>query len=183
MKALLPILALTLLAVSGCTRSQAAASPADPSNAEAAALLERACTTCHDLGGLNAFANSYGESQWRGLIDTMISYGATVSPSEADTLARYLALNYGTGQMVIARSIRWRPSSESLAAWRSRRPSSRALSVWSRASWRERASTTRPPIAAELSPASSFWRSRGGSALTATDRSMRSRSGPDSLEP
>jgi cytochrome c5 len=99
MKALLPILALTLLAVSGCTRSQAAASPADPSNAEAAALLERACTTCHDLGCLNAFANSYGESQWRGLIDTMISYGATVSPSEADTLARYLALNYGTGQM------------------------------------------------------------------------------------
>jgi cytochrome c5 len=96
MKTLLPLLALTLLAVAGCARSQAAANVA-ADDGQGAVILEASCTSCHDLGGLGAFADSYGEAQWRTLIDTMVSYGAVITPEDADTLARYLAVNYGTG--------------------------------------------------------------------------------------
>ena len=68
-----------------------------PDPAEGAAILERACTVCHGLGGLAAYSAYWGEPEWRSMVETMMGYGAALSPAEVDVLARYLAVSYGTG--------------------------------------------------------------------------------------
>jgi mono/diheme cytochrome c family protein len=93
---LFPVLALVIF--SGCARSQASTTSlgvAEPPRG--AAILQRACTVCHNLDGLNAYADSWGQTEWRSMIGTMISYGAVVTPAEVDVLSEYLAVNYGTG--------------------------------------------------------------------------------------
>lgn len=97
---LLPLLLATMLPTA-CYRSQASTSSAGlvrraepaPDGGE---ILQRACTVCHNLGGLGAYAGSWGEPEWRAMVETMISYGAQVTPAELDALSRYLAVNFGT---------------------------------------------------------------------------------------
>lgn len=64
--------------------------------ADGAAILRRTCTVCHDLRGLVAYADYWGEPEWREMVDTMIEYGAELAPEEIPVLVRYLAVNYGT---------------------------------------------------------------------------------------
>ena len=95
--ALLPFLVLVPACTRRATGSTAALTPADPEpTPDAAAVLERACTVCHDLGGLSAYSGSWGEEEWRSMVETMVSYGARVSPAEIDLLAAYLGTEYGT---------------------------------------------------------------------------------------
>jgi hypothetical protein len=63
----------------------------------AAALLQRTCTSCHDLGGLSAYSDYWGEVEWRSMVETMIAYGASLTLEEIAVLSRYLAVEYGTG--------------------------------------------------------------------------------------
>jgi cytochrome c5 len=100
------IAAVVLLAQPSCARrplpsppanagsivSPAAAVSAD--NQEGARLLQAACTACHDLGGLPAFQNAYGEKEWRSLVETMVSYGAKLTETQVNTVVRHLAANY-----------------------------------------------------------------------------------------
>jgi hypothetical protein len=58
------------------------------------AILERACTTCHSLNGMEKYAYS-SEDPYRELVSTMVSYGATLSDAETTTLVRYLFATYG----------------------------------------------------------------------------------------
>jgi cytochrome c5 len=62
---------------------------------DGAAILQRACTTCHDLGGIDEFANS-GEQATRDLVSTMVGYGAVLSAEEIDVLVAHLLATYGT---------------------------------------------------------------------------------------
>jgi hypothetical protein len=62
---------------------------------DGAGLLERACTQCHPLRGLSAYQDYWGAREWRSMIQTMVGYGARLSPEEADALARWLGRNYG----------------------------------------------------------------------------------------
>jgi hypothetical protein len=57
-------------------------------------ILERACTTCHSLNGIERYAYD-SEDSYRELVSTMVSYGATLSEAEKATLVRYLFLTYG----------------------------------------------------------------------------------------
>ena len=90
---------LTLGFLSACTPpagpSTVVAGPPEPA-AEGGVILQRACTTCHDLGGLSAYADSWGEPEWRSMVETMIAYGAVLTPAEVDLVSRYLAVNFGT---------------------------------------------------------------------------------------
>lgn len=89
------LLAITTLA--GCARRQAAPNVASLEPIpDGSVVLQRACTVCHNLAGLSAYAGSWGEPEWRDMVETMVSYGAMVTPREVDVLARYLAVNYGT---------------------------------------------------------------------------------------
>jgi len=51
---------------------------------------------CHNLGGLPAFADYWGEPEWRSMVETMMEYGAELTPEELPVLVSYLAVNYGT---------------------------------------------------------------------------------------
>lgn len=59
-------------------------------------LLQRTCTVCHDLEGLTAYAPYWGDQEWLDMVETMMEYGAELSPDEVPVLVRYLAVNYGT---------------------------------------------------------------------------------------
>lgn len=57
-------------------------------------ILERACTGCHDLNGLENYAYD-SEEPYRELVSTMVSYGAILSEPEKTTLIQYLFTTYG----------------------------------------------------------------------------------------
>ena len=86
-----------VLVLSACARRGAGpAASASAGTAGGEELLQSACTSCHDLGGLGAFASAFGEAEWRGLIDRMVVYGAPLTAPEVDTLVAYLGANFGT---------------------------------------------------------------------------------------
>jgi hypothetical protein len=58
-------------------------------------ILLRDCLGCHDLGGLELFRGYYTRDDWRTLILTMASHGATINEADVETLADYLALHFG----------------------------------------------------------------------------------------
>ena len=62
---------------------------------EGKVILLRACTACHDLGGLKLFKVYYTEELWRELILDMVKVGAQLKEDEISTLAKYLAEHFG----------------------------------------------------------------------------------------
>jgi mono/diheme cytochrome c family protein len=62
---------------------------------EAKVILERACTTCHDLGSLKLFQGYYTEERWRSLILDMVKVGAQVNSDEISTISKYLEKYFG----------------------------------------------------------------------------------------
>jgi mono/diheme cytochrome c family protein len=83
--------------MSACAGGQTtAAVAAAPETPDGAVILRRACTVCHALRGLSAYQDYWGEPEWRSMVETMVEYGAEVSPSEVEALAAWLAVNYGT---------------------------------------------------------------------------------------
>jgi mono/diheme cytochrome c family protein len=58
------------------------------------AILERACTGCHSLNGIENYSYD-SEVPYRELVSTMVSYGATLSEAEKTALIRYLFTTYG----------------------------------------------------------------------------------------
>jgi hypothetical protein len=71
-----------------------AAKPTREVDAAGQAILERACTGCHSLNGIEKYSYD-SEGPYRELVSTMISYGATLSETEKTTLIRYLFRTYG----------------------------------------------------------------------------------------
>lgn len=70
------------------------AKPAPEVNTAARAILERACTGCHSLNGIENYSYD-SEEPYRELVSTMVSYGATLSEAEKSTLIQYLFTTYG----------------------------------------------------------------------------------------
>jgi len=68
--------------------------PEPPVDTAGPAILERACTNCHSLNGIEKYAYD-SEDAYRELVSTMVSYGATLSEAEKTTLVRYLFRTYG----------------------------------------------------------------------------------------
>ena len=62
---------------------------------EGKVILLRACTNCHDLGGLKLFKGYYTEELWRELVVDMVRVGAQVKEDEITILAKYLAEHFG----------------------------------------------------------------------------------------
>ena len=53
-------------------------------------VLQRACTTCHDLGEVTKFKGYYTRAQWKDIVVTMREYGAVLDDNEVEPLADYL---------------------------------------------------------------------------------------------
>jgi hypothetical protein len=61
-------------------------------------VLQRACTTCHDLDEVTKFKGYYTRAQWKDIVVTMREYGATLADGEVDVLSDYLAGALGKKQ-------------------------------------------------------------------------------------
>lgn len=68
--------------------------PEPPVKAPGRAILERACTSCHSLNGIEKYAWS-SVGPYQELVSTMVSYGAILSDEEKTTLVEYLFATYG----------------------------------------------------------------------------------------
>jgi len=69
----------------------------DLPDGEGKELVVRACTRCHDVGGLQAYRGYWGLEQWREMVEGMVKNGAELDAGEAERVARYLTTQYGPG--------------------------------------------------------------------------------------
>lgn len=65
----------------------AATTSQGPPGAEANAILERRCQLCHDL---ELATTRLASEDWATVIDRMVTFGASVTPAERQTLIEYL---------------------------------------------------------------------------------------------
>jgi hypothetical protein len=56
-------------------------------------LLSRACQSCHGLD--TVMSEKHDVDGWRSVVGSMINNGASLTDQEADTVANYLATNFG----------------------------------------------------------------------------------------
>jgi cytochrome c5 len=67
----------------------------DLPDGEGRKILEKSCTTCHDLTEVTKLRGFYTRAQWRDVVVTMKEYGATVDDKQVDVLTDYLTANLG----------------------------------------------------------------------------------------
>ena len=58
-------------------------------------LVLRACTKCHELGGLSAYAGYWNREQWLEMVVSMVKNGAELQPAEQETVTDYLTRHFG----------------------------------------------------------------------------------------
>jgi hypothetical protein len=58
-------------------------------------LILRACTMCHELGGLAGYKGYWGLPQWKEMVTDMVKHGAVLSSAEQEIAATYLARHFG----------------------------------------------------------------------------------------
>ncbi len=75
------------------TPAAAAPSPPRAGDAQAKALFENACGSCHDAGVVAQMHQT--SAQWANTVDVMVSRGAPLDPKEAAEISDYLAKHYG----------------------------------------------------------------------------------------
>jgi cytochrome c5 len=56
-------------------------------------IIERSCTSCHDIALVTAERHS--EQQWKDLVDDMVRRGAEATDSERKVILTYLVKNFG----------------------------------------------------------------------------------------
>ena len=61
-------------------------------------LVLRACTRCHELGGLSAYKGYWGLPQWKAMVEDMVKNGAVLQPAEQNIVAEYLTRHFGPGK-------------------------------------------------------------------------------------
>jgi cytochrome c5 len=70
--------------------------PAKPVNlpdGQGKQLVETRCTLCHDLERVAVIKRQ--KKDWPGIVANMVTWGATATPQEAQTISNYLATNFG----------------------------------------------------------------------------------------
>ena len=82
--------ALAAVTVWSSTASHAAEPGDELPDGPAKKVLQRACTTCHDLDEVTKFKGYYTRAQWKDIVVTMKDYGATLADGEVEPLAEYL---------------------------------------------------------------------------------------------
>jgi hypothetical protein len=69
----------------------------DLPRSEGLELVLRACTKCHDLGGLDAYKGYWNRVQWKEMVVAMVKNGAELLPAEQEVVADYLTRHFGPG--------------------------------------------------------------------------------------
>jgi competence protein ComEA len=64
-------------------------------------VVVKACTSCHDAD--NITSKKHTKEEWKGVVDTMVAYGAEVSDEQTEIITTYLAKNYGKANLTAGR--------------------------------------------------------------------------------
>lgn len=95
-RALIAAGAVLMAASAWSSAAPRAAAPADElPDGPGKKVLQRACTTCHDLEEVTKFKGYYTRAQWKDIVVTMREYGAVLDDAEVDALADYIASAIG----------------------------------------------------------------------------------------
>ena len=81
---------LAAVTFSSSTASHAAEPGDELPDGPAKKVLQRACTTCHDLDEVTKFKGYYTRAQWKDIVVTMRDYGAALDEAEMEPLVEYL---------------------------------------------------------------------------------------------
>jgi hypothetical protein len=85
-----------LIGLSACVLAGVVIFAADDlPDGEGKKILEKSCTTCHDLTEVTKLRGYYTRAQWRDVVVTMKEYGATIDEKQVDVLTDYLTNNLG----------------------------------------------------------------------------------------
>ncbi len=85
---------LVAISISSC--SSGTSSPTSASTAstlDGATLVQERCSKCHPLTRVESVR--YSATDWKTVVDLMISRGAQLTPEEETAVVNYLAANYG----------------------------------------------------------------------------------------
>lgn len=69
----------------------------DLPDSEGRDLVLRACTKCHELGGLSAYRGYWDRAQWKEMVIGMVKNGAELKTAEQEIVTDYLTRHFGPG--------------------------------------------------------------------------------------
>jgi competence protein ComEA len=64
-------------------------------------VVVKACTSCHDTD--NFTSKKHTKAEWKGVVDTMVAYGAEISDEQSEIITTYLTKNYGKADLKAGR--------------------------------------------------------------------------------
>ncbi len=90
---LLILLFVTTACSSGSSSTSTTTPSSSPSALDGASLVQERCSVCHPLARVESSRHTAAE--WKTIVDTMISRGAQLTPSEETVVVEYLSANFG----------------------------------------------------------------------------------------
>ena len=85
-----------LILVTACSSgapSSTTSAPSSTASQDGAALAQERCAVCHPLTFVER--SRHTATEWKIIVDTMISRGAQLTPQEETTMVGWLAANFG----------------------------------------------------------------------------------------
>ena len=87
------IIIILLSACSAGTNPTTTTSPSSTTSLDGATLVQERCSRCHPLNRVESAKHT--ATEWKTIVDTMISRGAQLSPDEETIVVDWLTANYG----------------------------------------------------------------------------------------
>jgi cytochrome c-type biogenesis protein CcmH/NrfF len=91
--AILLLLIALIIFISACSSSNTTSTPSSTSALDGDTLVQERCSVCHPLTRVES-AN-HTATEWKSIVNTMISRGAQLTPEEKTVVVNYLAANFG----------------------------------------------------------------------------------------
>jgi uncharacterized protein YceK len=89
---LLALLAVVIL-MTACSSGVSKTTPTATTPQDGATLVQERCSKCHPVGRIEQTPRT--ATEWKAIVDVMISRGAQLTSDEETVVVNYLAANYG----------------------------------------------------------------------------------------
>jgi cytochrome c-type biogenesis protein CcmH/NrfF len=90
---LLAMIMMVIITACSSAASSTTAAPAATTSQDGATLVQERCTRCHPLDRVES--SKHTASEWKAIVDMMISRGAQLTSGEETAVVDYLAANFG----------------------------------------------------------------------------------------
>jgi hypothetical protein len=82
-----------IIFTTACSSDSSKTTPSSTTQLDGATLLQERCSVCHPLARVKS--SGHTATQWKTIVNTMISRGAQLTPDEKTVVVNYLAANFG----------------------------------------------------------------------------------------